>query len=114
MGKEVHQMIKLNQSVVLPDSFIDQIAKKLVIRINEIVCLERHNNFPEYMSVKEVSSYLGMSERWVQDRVKNKSIPHVKFGGSLKFSLSDISKWVIEFKVPAVNKPPNTYLNSMK
>lgn len=103
-------MLRVDQSFVLPERFMTQVADKIMSRINDVIGTQRLINTPDIMDVKQLSVYLGVSERWIHDRVKNKSIPHYKLGGNLKFNLTDISKWLIEFKVPAVNKPPVSYL----
>jgi excisionase family DNA binding protein len=100
----------LNQSIIIPDKLIDEIADKIMIRINDVLSTQRMNNTPDIMNIKQLCTYLGISKRWINDRVKSKSIPFIKLDGCLKFNLSDINKWLIPYKIQAVNKPPSSIL----
>ena len=63
---------------------------------------EDHNLF----TVKGLAEYLGISQKWVYERVQFKEIPYYKLGGSLRFKKSAIDRWLEETcKTPAVNSP---------
>ena len=52
-----------------------------------------------FVSVREISEYLGLKESTVRDWVYRRKIPHHKFGRLLRFDLKKIDKWVSENKI---------------
>jgi len=101
-------MATLTNNIDFPEEFIDQIAQKVSSKIMNTIREQPQPNQNEIMGVPEVSSYLGMSPRWIYDRVNNKSIPHMKMGSTLKFSKKEIDKWLDTFRVPNVRPPSRT------
>jgi excisionase family DNA binding protein len=52
------------------------------------------------MTVRSAAIYLGVSEDSLRWRIRNKQIPFMKWGGSVRFRQSDLDKW-IESKIVA-------------
>jgi len=57
----------------------------------------------EWMKVREVAEYLGVSVGTIYNYVSKRKIPHSKKGG-LKFSKSEIDEWMLidEFSIKAI------------
>jgi excisionase family DNA binding protein len=45
------------------------------------------------LTAREVAGYLGMSARWVHERVRRREIPYYKFGASLRFDRDEVRRW---------------------
>lgn len=50
------------------------------------------------LDVKEVAEMLGVSTVTVHRLKKEGKIPYIKIGGSLKFDIEDINKWIDSLK----------------
>ena len=48
------------------------------------------------VSIKEAASLLGLSDRWVYNRIADGSIPTIKLGGATRISLVDLERVVEE------------------
>lgn len=48
----------------------------------------------DVMDVDGVAEYLGFSSSTIYSKVKDLEIPHVRIGGSLRFSKIEIDKWL--------------------
>lgn len=46
------------------------------------------------VSIKEAAELLGLSDRWVYNRIADGSIPIIKLGGATRISLADLEKIV--------------------
>jgi excisionase family DNA binding protein len=55
-------------------------------------------------TAKTLAVYLGVSEKWVYERVQFKEIPYAKLGGNVRFIKKDIDNWIDDQKVPVVNR----------
>ena len=55
---------------------------------------------PQYGNYAELSKYLGMPLKSLQNLVAQKRIPHLKVGGSVKFSFTQIDEWMLGQSVP--------------
>lgn len=51
-------------------------------------------NDTEILTIKEVSDYLKVTERTIYRLAAAKKIPAFKVGGSWRFSLVDIDRWI--------------------
>jgi excisionase family DNA binding protein len=45
------------------------------------------------LTVRDVAGFLGMSPRWVHERVRLREIPYYKFGAALRFDRDEIRRW---------------------
>lgn len=45
-------------------------------------------------SLKEISKYLDLSESFVRNLVRTKSIPYFRLGNRLKFDINEINEWI--------------------
>lgn len=49
------------------------------------------------LTVKEISEFLGMSERWLHERTRRNEIPCYRLGTALRFDLEEIRVWAAKF-----------------
>ena len=47
-----------------------------------------------FMTIDELSAYIGLSKRAIYQRAANRTIPSQKIGGLLRFEKSEIDKWL--------------------
>ena len=107
-------MATLTNTIEFPEELIKQIADKVSWTVMNAIRSQAPTQSNDIMGVPELCKYLDMSKRWVYDRVNDKSIPHMKIGGVLKFEKKDIDKWLETFRVPVVSNPPKSFLESGK
>ena len=50
------------------------------------------------LNVQDVARELGMSVRWMQERVRLNQIPHYRFGRTVRFDLADVWAWMQRFR----------------
>ena len=55
----------------------------------------------EFMTIDELSIYIGLSKRAIYQRAANHTIPSQKIGGLLRFEKSEIDKWLRSQSVTA-------------
>jgi excisionase family DNA binding protein len=46
------------------------------------------------LTVRAVAQRLGMSPRWVHERVRRHEIPHFRLGRALRFDLEEVRRWL--------------------
>lgn len=84
-------------------ALVQEIIEGLKPAIQEIIkesaCKENNNKL---MDVNELIKYLGISKKYVYDKVWKKAIPHIKRSGKLWFNKKDIDKWLAEGYTPAI------------
>lgn len=56
-----------------------------------------------FLSITEVSKYLGIKNASLYAKVERKEIPHYRFGRLIKFKKNEIDSWVEEQKVRPAN-----------
>jgi excisionase family DNA binding protein len=75
----------------------EQRIKLLELEIQELrealLQLERRQRFPTFLSIKELTEMLPVSERTVYDWVSRGLIPYHKAGDRTLFLLDEILKW---------------------
>ena len=42
----------------------------------------------------EVARHLGMSVRWIEDRMRHDDLPHAHHGRAVRFRLSEVDRWM--------------------
>ena len=52
----------------------------------------------EFISIKDVSIYLGVKQSTLYLKVKNQEIPFYRFGRIIRFKKIEIDRWTEEFK----------------
>ena len=57
----------------------------------------------EILTIKEVSDYLKVTERTIYRLAATKKIPAFKVGGSWRFSLVDIDRWIKQQSIKGLN-----------
>jgi excisionase family DNA binding protein len=50
------------------------------------------------LTVRGVAQMLGMSPRWVHERVRRREIPYYKFGTALRFDPEEIRRWIAQYR----------------
>lgn len=60
--------------------------------------------FPEHMSLKQLSEYIGYSEAAIYKMVAQASIPCYKLSGKILFKKTEIDDWLRDFKQPTLNQ----------
>ena len=43
-----------------------------------------------------LAPYIGRSERWVTTAVADRTLPHYKVGGAIRFDLDEIDEWLAD------------------
>jgi excisionase family DNA binding protein len=46
------------------------------------------------LNVRAVAQKLGMSQRWVHERVRKREIPYFRLGRALRFDLEEVRDWL--------------------
>lgn len=62
----------------------------------------------EVCSVKEIATYLGVSESKVRQLVRRNGIPYLKLDGQYRFYLPEIQKWLSRITVSPVRGQDST------
>ncbi len=65
----------------------------------------RRMNQDGLWTVKELASYLGMSERWIHERTRRDEIPCHRLGTALRFDPQEVHVWMIQRRESAVGRP---------
>lgn len=71
------------------DGIADLVANKVSERINAQP--QEHSTL---MTTDELATYLRVPKTWLYDRTRDNTIPHVKVGKYVRFSLPDILAWL--------------------
>ena len=50
------------------------------------------------VTIRAVAQMLGMSLRWVHERVRRGEIPYYKFGRALRFDPEEIRRWRTQYR----------------
>lgn len=48
----------------------------------------------EWMTLREAAEYIGQSERWMRRAVSERTLPHYKMRGQLRFKRNDLDEYV--------------------
>ena len=68
--------------------------ERLRIRLSE--------EYPRWLSIKELAAYLGRSVQSIRKDVRDKRLPATRIGGQIKFDKRDIDRLLEERKVVKV------------
>jgi excisionase family DNA binding protein len=52
----------------------------------------------DLLNIEELANKLGLEKSWIYAKTRTKKIPHRKLGKYLRFSESEIEKWLDEKK----------------
>ena len=58
----------------------------------------KNGNGDWFLTVDEVAKMVGVSRAWLYRQAKSGTIPHVRIGSVIRFSNSDISRWLESHK----------------
>ena len=50
------------------------------------------------MSYQDAAEFIGMSKSWLEKRVSQKEVPHLKIGRSVRFEMERLTKWWKKFR----------------
>lgn len=60
----------------------------------------------DILDVQGLCLYLKVTAKWVYEQTHLKTIPHYKLTGkALRFKRSEIDKWMVGLKTPAISEP---------
>jgi excisionase family DNA binding protein len=94
----------LKAELHLSEEIVESIATKVVEQLKP--CLNnngKEENKDSIYDVRGLAEYLGVSPKWVYQRVQYKEIPHIKRKGLLRFRKKEIDKWLNAHNVPSIN-----------
>ena len=63
---------------------------------------ETQTQLPEFLNIKQLSSYLNYSEPAIYKMVAHSEIPCYKISGKLLFKRIEIENWLFEYKQPTI------------
>jgi excisionase family DNA binding protein len=75
--------------IELDDRDIERVANK-VLEVLQVQLLKR----PSLLSPEELATHLNVPKTWLYDRTRDNTIPHVKVGKYVRFSLPEVLEWV--------------------
>ena len=55
------------------------------------------------LNIKEVSEYLGISQKGLYNMIYRREIPFIKIGGRVRFDIIDLDKWIERQKIKSVS-----------
>lgn len=80
----------------------ERITRKVVKALKPL--LKEKGGDSGLFTVKTLAVYLGVSDKWIYERVQFKEIPHYKVGGNLRFKKTAIDSFLEEnCEVPAAS-----------
>lgn len=57
---------------------------------------------PTFLTYGQAAAHLGISERTLRRRVRDKVITHLRPGGQVRFTVADLDEYLVGCTVPAV------------
>ena len=95
----------MKAEITIPPEIIKAIAEEVASILKPMMNrLDEPKQTDGLMGVAELAKYLGgVSKDWIYQRTANNEIPFVKIGHLIKFSRSDIDRWLSAQAVPAVS-----------
>lgn len=89
----------------LEESDIQAIAREITAEVIKVLKPLMNGKVEEdtILTVKTLAPHLGVSEKWVYERVQHKEIPFLKVKGNVRFRKNDIDSWLENLKTPVVN-----------
>ena len=57
----------------------------------------------KYLSIKELSEYLGIPKHTIYSWTSMKKIPYVKLGRAIRFDMTEIESWIKERRVEVLD-----------
>ena len=98
-------MLKINS---LPDNVSVTVSKKELVEAIKFYTTNENNenrvNYPEYLTMQQLSSYLGYSKPAIYKMVGNSAIPYYKLQSKLLFKRSEIDDWLLDYRQPTVRE----------
>jgi excisionase family DNA binding protein len=58
------------------------------------------------MTLRDVATFIGMSPRWVHERVRRREISCYRFGTALRFDPEEVRQWIAQYRSPPEAPPP--------
>jgi len=98
----------INKLLRMPDNVNVTVTKKDLIDLITICIVKNTNarakNFPDFLSTKQLSEYIGYSVPRIYQLVAKAAIPYYKIGSKLLFKRIEIDAWLLIYKQPTINK----------
>jgi len=76
--------------IELDDRDIERIAYK----VNEVIQGQTLTLPQALLSAEELATQLNVPKSWIYDRTRDNTIPHIKIGKYVRFSLPDVLNWL--------------------
>jgi excisionase family DNA binding protein len=97
------------------DLDVEQLGKEIgKFLLMELPPLLSHNDQGETLLTKQgLAEYLEVSESWINDRIRDKEIPHIKLGHHVRFNEKEINQWLKSLSMPVIN-PRQAKLKTFK
>ena len=98
----------MNNFFSLPNCVNVTITKNELVEAIKFYAKNKNNenrvNYPEYLTIQQLSSYLSYSKPALYKMVGNSSIPYYKLQSKLLFKRSEIDSWLLDFRQPTINE----------
>lgn len=76
--------------IELDDKDIERVANKVL----EVLKGQLLNSHPALLSPEELAAHLNIPKSWIYDRTRDNTMPYVKIGKYVRFSLPDVLNWL--------------------
>jgi len=76
--------------IELDDRDIERVANKVL----EVLQGQVLTSSPSFLSPEELATHLNVPKSWIYDRTRDNTIPHVKIGKYVRFSLPEVLAWL--------------------
>ena len=76
--------------IELDDRDIERVANKVL----EVLQGQMFTPSPSLLSPEELAIHLNVPKSWIYERTRDNTIPHVKIGKYVRFSLPEVLVWL--------------------
>ncbi|MFH0812847.1 MAG: helix-turn-helix domain-containing protein [Pseudomonadota bacterium] len=73
---------------------IELLSKEIVKKVCEALTGQSLFQCQNLLTAEELATRLSIPKSWIYDRTRDNTIPHVKVGKYVRFSLPDILTWL--------------------
>ena len=76
--------------IELDDKDIERVANKVL----EVLQEQMLAHSPSFLSTEELATHLNVPKSWIYDRTRDNTIPFIKIGKYVRFSLPEVLAWL--------------------
>ncbi|RJQ54523.1 MAG: DNA-binding protein [Nitrospiraceae bacterium] len=96
----------MKAELTLPPELIDLIADRIIEKLKPVISgNNNHVADDRFMTVKQLSQYIGLSTQWIHNNLKD--IPHLNLGNKPLFKKSEIDLYLEQFRKKTVQGTSN-------